>query len=376
VKQEIDKLKELIYTKSEDSPERGQLIEKLIGLRLRKTELENPANVTNNGNSKTIYGHEFRLKESSAETERYCEVCLTVVWGVIHTWYSCISCHICCHEKCLNSLKRMCASKKISESSTHLMTICKERGMAAQNYKCFECQTPISYKSGGVEPRQCDYTGNYYCPTCHWNDETVIPARILHNWDFIPRRVCRASKQYLRLMYHRPVLAVEQHNKYLLNYVEELSEVKKLRSEILLMKSYFLSCQLAMQSKLLLLLEGRQHFVDNADYYSVHDLVELVNEKLLPNIVNVHASFAAHIKVDCASCRGKGYYCEICQKPEILFPFDNICMLCKECSNVYHKHCFTKAAFGCPKCERKMKRLKENERKAEILRQIEQATIS
>ncbi|KAF6018195.1 hypothetical protein EB796_023488 [Bugula neritina] len=122
----------------------------------------------------------------------------------------------------------MCASKKISESSTHLMTICKERGMAAQNYKCFECQTPISYKSGGVEPRQCDYTGNYYCPTCHWNDETVIPARILHNWDFIPRRVCRASKQYLRLMYHRPVLAVEQHNKYLLNYVEELSEVKKL----------------------------------------------------------------------------------------------------------------------------------------------------
>ena len=267
----------------------------------------------------------------------------------------------------------MCASKRLTEPPTYITAICRDRGLAAQNYKCYECQGPISYKPGAVEPRQCDYTGNYFCNLCHWNDEMIIPARVVQNWDFIPRKVCRLSKQYLRLMYNKPVICIESSNKFLLNFVEELSEMKKLRNEILLMKAYFLSCQAAMQSKLLLLLENRQHFVENADYYTMHDIVELVNERLLPTVINIHASFAAHIKLDCTTCRGKGYYCEICRKSEIIFPFDNICVLCKECSNVFHKYCFAQVNHICPRCERKKKRLEENERKAEILRQIEEA---
>lgn len=44
---------------------------------------------------------------------------------------------------------------------------------------------------GGVpsEARQCDYTGQYYCSTCHWNDTAIIPARVIHNWEFEPRKV-------------------------------------------------------------------------------------------------------------------------------------------------------------------------------------------
>ena len=47
------------------------------------------------------------------------------------------------------------------------------------------------YLSGGVpsEARQCDYTGQYYCSTCHWNDTAIIPARVIHNWEFEPRKV-------------------------------------------------------------------------------------------------------------------------------------------------------------------------------------------
>ena len=41
------------------------------------------------------------------------------------------------------------------------------------------------------EARQCDYTGQYYCSHCHWNDLAVIPARVVHNWDFEPRKVRR-----------------------------------------------------------------------------------------------------------------------------------------------------------------------------------------
>lgn len=374
INQEIEKMKELIYMTPDDNPEKGRLIDKLIGLRLRKSELENPENSKGGDKSKTIYGHDFRLKEATAETERFCEVCCAVVWGVIHSWYTCSLCYICCHDKCLNSLRRMCASKRVIDSPAYVMTICRERGLHVQNYKCYECQSAISYKAGASEPRQCDYTGKYYCISCHWNDEAVIPARIIHNWDFQPRRICRASRQYLMLMYSRPVLCVERLNSFLPNYVEELGEMRKLRDEILLMKVYFLSCQTAMQSKILLRLEGRQHFVENADHYTMRDLVELVNEKLLPLTVNVHASFASHIKVECVTCRGKGYYCEICRKSEVIFPFDNVCVLCPECSNVFHKYCYSKVNQVCPRCERKRKRLEETERKSALLRQIDEAS--
>lgn len=369
---EIDKLKQQIFLKSDDDPEKRRLIEKLISLRFRKNELESQANMpATKDQVKQIYGHEFHQKELTQDSERFCEVCSALVWGVIHTWYTCTACHICCHDKCLNALKRMCASKKVTDASSYITSICPDKGLSSQHFKCYECQTMISYKPGGTECRQCEYTGFYYCPLCHWNDEVVIPAHVVNNWDFEPRKVCRASKQYLRLMYRRPVISLEKSYPYLFRFVEELNEMKKLREEILLMKIYFLSCQSAMQSKILLRLESRQHFVENTDMYSLADLVELVNERLLPAIVNVHTIFASHIKVECATCKGKGYICEICKKQEIIFPFDNICVSCPDCSNVFHKHCYKRAQNICPRCERKRKRTEENERIACLLKQVE-----
>lgn len=51
--------------------------------------------------------------------------------------------------------------------------------------------TDVCLTAGGVpsEARQCDYTGLYYCSSCHWNDLAVVPARAIHNWDFEPRKV-------------------------------------------------------------------------------------------------------------------------------------------------------------------------------------------
>ena len=48
----------------------------------------------------------------------------------------------------------------------------------------------------------------------------------MHNWDFEERRVCRASKQLLRLMEKRPVLKLQQLNPRLFDFVEELNVVK------------------------------------------------------------------------------------------------------------------------------------------------------
>lgn len=131
----------------------------------------------------------------------------------------------------------------------------------------------LSLSTGGVpsEARQCDYTGQYYCSHCHWNDLAVIPARVVHNWDFEPRKVggersevergarpwgtapagwglggegawpwgvapesaphphpqvSRGSMRYLALMVSRPVLRLREINPLLFNYVEELVEIR------------------------------------------------------------------------------------------------------------------------------------------------------
>lgn len=76
------------------------------------------------------------------------------------------------------------------------------------------------------EPRRCDYTGLYYCPACHWNSRMVMPARVIHNWDFEERVVSRQSKQFLLLMKNKPVLHLEKLNAFLFKFVEELNTVK------------------------------------------------------------------------------------------------------------------------------------------------------
>ena len=70
--------------------------------------------------------------------------------------------------------------------------------------------------------------GLSFCPGCHWNALSPTPARyflwvffhiffsiffyfsvkmhrIIHNWDFEPRPVSQATKQYLYLMHRKPV---------------------------------------------------------------------------------------------------------------------------------------------------------------------------
>ena len=46
------------------------------------------------------------------------------------------------------------------------------------------------------EARLCDYSGQYYCDECHWNDVVVIPARVVHNWDFSLYRVRIKKKNW------------------------------------------------------------------------------------------------------------------------------------------------------------------------------------
>ena len=48
--------------------------------------------------------------------------------------------------------------------------------------------SPINKSQQQQQQHQvCDYTGQSYCPNCHWGVTSPSPARILSNWDFTPQ---------------------------------------------------------------------------------------------------------------------------------------------------------------------------------------------
>ncbi|XP_059162557.1 differentially expressed in FDCP 8 homolog [Physella acuta] len=350
----IENCKEMIKESQVGSDKQKNLVLKLVQLRIKLHEVkEGPEQVPDD--VKVIMSHKMMLK-TSRTSKYYCEKCNGAIWGMLQRWYRCTECGYRCHEKCLQQILRTCAKAKVLEDPTLIMELCPTdpNGLTNQNFRCWECRTSISYKPGGLEPRMCDYTGRYYCELCHWNDTFVIPARVLHNWDFKPQKVCRASKQFLRLMMKKAVIRIQDINPMLFVYVNQLNEIKKLREEMMIMKKYIVSCISAMAAKLLLLLESRQHFVESSDRYSMQDLLD-AEDVLLPELTNIHMRWAQHIKVDCELCQGRGFCCELCQEKEVLFPFDNIAVVCPKCSAVSHRHCFAKRNM-CPRCERREKR--------------------
>lgn len=110
-------------------------------------------------------------------------------------------------------------SFKAYENPVYILDICPEQGLSSQKYRCAECRTKLCIESNAKRlknapvykftamflddkqqfpaPRQCDYTGKYFCPTCQWTDEVPIPARIVNNWDFEPRPVKSCLIQFL-----------------------------------------------------------------------------------------------------------------------------------------------------------------------------------
>lgn len=37
--------------------------------------------------------------------------------------------------------------------------------------------------------RLCEFSGQHYCESCHHGDATIIPSRMVHNWDLTQREV-------------------------------------------------------------------------------------------------------------------------------------------------------------------------------------------
>ncbi|KAL7642448.1 UNVERIFIED_CONTAM: hypothetical protein RMT77_007009 [Armadillidium vulgare] len=352
----IQKSKDLILSCEESTKQRRMLVQQLIQLRLLLERAKEEREVAIQG-VQIRQGHQLTplFSRNHSSTKQFCDKCCHVIWSVLHVTYRCCFCDYQCHGKCVGFKHRKCPSLLYAENPCYIFNICPEVGLAAQDYRCSQCRSLITNKSVWGEPRLCDYTGQYFCPGCHWNFMTAVPARVIHNWDFSPYPVSQQAKHFLTFVSNKPLILLEEKNPHLFKFVNELYVVKKLREDFIIMKDYLRTCRMAQELRLLRRLEVRQHFVDNSRAYSLQDLIDIYEGSLLPFLTEVHKEFLNHIKNTCEVCRGKAFICELCASNEVIFPFDDHVLVCKICQASYHEDCFS-SATACPKCLRQSSR--------------------
>ncbi|XP_019762769.2 differentially expressed in FDCP 8 homolog [Dendroctonus ponderosae] len=359
----INRCKELILENTECSAERKWIVRHLIELRFRLQEHKeamedprHPRNKSSGASSRSIKGHHLKLQSLLKNAgHRYCDHCTGTIWSVVQAWYMCEDCAYACHYKCLSSIVRECAHVVACEKGQYEFKICPEVGLSAQKYLCAECRTPLVVHNVWPDAKRCDYTGLYYCSACHWESSAIIPARVIHNWDFEPRAVSQASLQILRVTADRPLINLEQLNPRLFHRIQELNLVKRLRQELQGIRKYLVVCRKAVDEHLIWKCD-RAHLIENVNVYSLQDLVDTHSGDLPSKLHDLVDEYLRHIKTECEICQGRGHICEICRNEEVLFPFASNAYVCEVCTAVSHKVCIERKE-RCPRCVRAEKRL-------------------
>ncbi|CAG9833378.1 unnamed protein product [Diabrotica balteata] len=384
----ITRCKSLILESDHCSEERKWLVRHLIELRLRLEECKDamndplhPRNHSSGVSKRVIKGHHLHLQPLLRHaSSKYCDHCTGTIWSVVQAWYECEDCEYACHHKCLASIVRECAHVIASEKGCFDYDICPELGLSAQRYLCAECKSPLPVTApSGLgclgrflfpdrdwsEARRCDYSGLYFCTACHWSSSAIIPARVVHNWDFDPQPVSQAALQLLKITSRRPIIHLNKLNSKLFLLVHELDLVRRLRQTLIGMKKYLSVCRKSIEERLLRKNVDTPHLLDSSDMYSLQDLVDINSGELPCKLQSIVDIFETHIKVKCEICKGRGHICEICNNEGIIYPFDNGCYSCGRCLAVLHKHCFA-IKSECPKCLRLKKREDEGKNNNEI----------
>lgn len=229
-----------------------------------------------------------------------------------------------------------------------ILQICPEIGLHAQSFTCVDCDKKIDLNSS----RLCHYDGRHYCRDCHTGSDLLpIPARILRSWDFTPKPVSKSSLQKICYIRTKPVLFnLFQLNSMLYGFIDRLVEIKEIRQRIQSMLKYLDVCG---QPNKPYLIPVPKHFLNGEllNFFTLNDLLDINQVYDLLN--QLQSTLETHIVRKCESCRGKGFYCELCKDPhDVLYPFSKNGASCSRCHTVYHKNCFHRKKKNCPRCVR------------------------
>eukprot|EP00744_Colponema_vietnamica_P012959 GILI01018175.1.p1 GENE.GILI01018175.1~~GILI01018175.1.p1 ORF type:complete len:717 (+),score=181.99 GILI01018175.1:2-2152(+) len=228
----------------------------------------------------------------------------------------------------------------------------KDQQLQAQDQKCAGCQNKLPRGFFSASPRFCEYSGLYFCTSCHSNDLRFIPAKILFGWDFKPRKVCIAARVFLDEVYDKPLIKLSSVSPHLFKDVPSLVHIRAIREQLMRLREYVKSCP--DQNGFSQHLETvPDHHFDASDTFSISDLIDVgVTDCLRARLGALLQSLYSHILTSCTSCSSLGKECGICSDPSPLHPFQSsLVTKCFICKSIFHKDCFA-SVKDCPLCER------------------------
>nr|XP_043607690.1 uncharacterized protein LOC122579568 [Erigeron canadensis] len=205
---------------------------------------------------------------------------------------------------------------------------------------------------GWGKPRVCEYSGQVFCSSCHINETAILPARVLHWWDFTEYPVSQLAKSYLDSIHDKPMLCVSALNPFLFAKVPPLQHVINVRKRIGRMLPYV---RCPFRRSIYKGVGSRRYLLESSDFFALKDLVDLskgVFAALPVMVETISKKIVHHITDECLICYDVGVPCgarQACDDPaSLIFPFqEGEVQRCKSCELVYHKGCLKKMA-ACP----------------------------
>ncbi|RZC43316.1 run domain Beclin-1 interacting and cysteine-rich containing protein, partial [Asbolus verrucosus] len=211
--------------------------------------------------------------------------------------------------------------------------------MTKQNYRCAGCSMKVAPQYAS-RFRYCDYLGRYFCTGCHTNQLALIPGRVLQKWDFT---------RLLEQMYSDPLFRVFELNKHICKMSRNLQFCRKLRLGLFYLKDFIFACRYAEMISETLEKE-KSYILTDPEVYSMEDLVSVRNGDMKLKLKYLVESCCRHTS-ECRLCLARGFICEICNAPEVIFPWQmRRVRRCSQCGMCYHANCWNPNEKPCQKC--------------------------
>ncbi|XP_039081247.1 pleckstrin homology domain-containing family M member 1 isoform X3 [Hyaena hyaena] len=201
----------------------------------------------------------------------------------------------------------------------YLVAIPTEKGLDSQGCFCAGCSRQIGFSF--VRPKLCAFSGLYYCDICHQDDASVIPARIIHNWDLTKRPVCRQALKFLTHIRAQPLINLQLVNASLYEHVEQMRLIRRRREQLKLLGDYLGLCRSGALKELSKRLNHRNYLLGSPHKYSVADLQQIA-DGAYEGFLDAVIAFASQHVYHCDLCTQRGFICQICHHHDIIFPFE------------------------------------------------------
>ncbi|XP_004859227.1 pleckstrin homology domain-containing family M member 1 isoform X1 [Heterocephalus glaber] len=240
----------------------------------------------------------------------------------------------------------------------HLVAVPTEKGLDSQGCFCAGCSRQIGFSF--VRPKLCAFSGLYYCDSCHQDDASVIPARIIHNWDLTKRPVSRQALRFLAQIQAQPLVNLQLVNPSLYEHVEQVHLIGRSRERLKLLGDYLGLCRSGALKELSKRLGHRHYLLESPHKFSVADLQQIAEGEYEGFLKALIESASQHV-YHCDLCTQRGFICQICHHHDIIFPFEfDTTVRCAECKTVFHQSCQAVVKKGCPRCARRRKYQEQN----------------